>query len=1082
MIGNLLAENGDAVSFVVSGAIAGVVIMAGFYVLTMMLYFHMRTRHPYAKMTSEIKIIVIAFLVSFAFKLAYVYTDGANATKWNGFWGGLGDIFYALYLTVGGLTFEGFPGLIEHPLLNALYIGSSFYAGLVVLSVFTAKVGYEIYSRIRIVFLAIFSKSDGRDLYIFTSLTKDSLTLAKDIARFYEEENAGGERDGEALQSTGKGSKKGKKGKRFTVIFTGTSLPPFDRKNPLCRDVVAHGFLYYHLYKKDSDTPQRKCRKNEKYSLLRRLGFKVSNNPMLTESGREILQLMEWNKKSVSYSLRLNGDTSKRKACRKLRNWNEGLTMGERIKERLSLPSGNSEQVKPSARENPFEKHKNAYACSNGEIGRFARIHIFSFHVDESFNGDEGKNGSEVFSDIKKTVRELCSDKKVCRPFITYHVLSDNEIDYIYYENHLSKKIKEWYDRFRREDTKITKDDVVKCFRIQVVNEAYLAGRTLSDQRNELFKKEINMDNSSCKGELSPFLRDIGWRPDSERAVDNAERTVGRTSPEEAAPVNKVGGGVIKNAPEVNANAVAVQKDSQEAEEKGSYGSEGGAKDSAEPFKTDPPLVYRVLALGFGKTGREAVNSIYTNTVYVDRRGRPSRFIVDVYDREAGELAGKYSSSHPLALCSDKNYGQNEYDGRMTLVRQIVDQYFPELTDRNKEEKTAELLPKIEFPCFRFHAETCFNLQMQKKLDDSTGYREREKSGGQNQPLLRYNSYVIALGNDDSNIEMANNLIDDIIREYDEAETGKSIREDNIQLVYVHIRSKNNIGRLHWTEQDKKMIPSLKVIAFGDSKSMYSVPYILDEKGGMSFNGGYHFYTEALDRNDYSDFNRLRDFICGGTEERNDGKSAEKKTEILRTGERSIPFMYRYDDRWANHRCEQYFDWLDLGLFQKASSIAAYTFRLRHVSQFLQEEDRIVFTEENLKQACLIEHERWLRFHIVHGWTFLNHRKQSGKEERSEYQERYFRRHREHECMVPWDLLDEENRKNDLTNVAVSCTYYSEFHHLKMPETEESPAENAAPVEDVGEGSDKAFYDDPERCSEMVRKLFDEGFQWDETE
>ncbi len=65
---------------------------------------------------------------------------------------------------------------------------------------------------------------------------------------------------------------------------------------------------------------------------------------------------------------------------------------------------------------------------------------------------------------------------------------------------------------------------------------------------------------------------------------------------------------------------------------------------------------YRVMVLGFGKTGQLALNALFSDTAYLDEDGVQPRFVADIYDVDA--KAGLFSSEHPMYLCAsaDKGY------------------------------------------------------------------------------------------------------------------------------------------------------------------------------------------------------------------------------------------------------------------------------------------------------------------------------------------------------------------------------------------------------------------------------------------
>ena len=216
------------------GIVIGILLLLFVYVGTMALYFAIRKKKPSSKFSVEFAIIAIAFFVSFLIKLIIELTVRAPEGHPEPLSLGqsVSSFFAAVYSAVGGLGFEG----LSHPtselqsgFLSAFYTGSSIYAGLIMVSLISARASYEFYSFIR---LSLPDKE--ANVYVFTALNEESITLAESIKEDAEKYNA-------------THSKK----KKYKIIFGGPALAPFDTKEELCRRVMADGF-YYWTYAKNS--------------------------------------------------------------------------------------------------------------------------------------------------------------------------------------------------------------------------------------------------------------------------------------------------------------------------------------------------------------------------------------------------------------------------------------------------------------------------------------------------------------------------------------------------------------------------------------------------------------------------------------------------------------------------------------------------------------------------------------------------------------------------------------------------------------------------------------------------------------
>jgi hypothetical protein len=208
--------------------------MALAYSLSMYGYFKLRQKYSSSKYGVEIAVLAFAVLFSIAIKTAIIFIS-EDAT--DNFWQSMSNIFKAVYSGIGGLTFEGlsdFEQDVVNSVVQCLYSGSSLYAGLMILSVLTAKISYEIYSGIRKVFgFNAKMKKGNTDFYIFNAVTEESLTLANSINDHYAQPN---------------------ESRECEILFIGPDLEAFDAKDELHRDIMAHGYYYWgYTAKTDND-------------------------------------------------------------------------------------------------------------------------------------------------------------------------------------------------------------------------------------------------------------------------------------------------------------------------------------------------------------------------------------------------------------------------------------------------------------------------------------------------------------------------------------------------------------------------------------------------------------------------------------------------------------------------------------------------------------------------------------------------------------------------------------------------------------------------------------------------------------
>ena len=91
----------------------------------------------------------------------------------------------------------------------------------------------------------------------------------------------------------------------------------------------------------------------------------------------------------------------------------------------------------------------------------------------------------------------------------------------------------------------------------------------------------------------------------------------------------------------------------------------------------------------------------------------------------------------------------------------------------------------MKFPWITFHKASCFQTRFMRYLDGESGIagecREKNK--------LLCNAFIIALGDDEANIKMANSLIDDLKHESAFTNKRSSVYP---QMIYVNLRDEKN--------------------------------------------------------------------------------------------------------------------------------------------------------------------------------------------------------------------------------------------------------------------------------------------------
>ncbi len=200
------------------------------------LYFRVRRYAAQSKWSVEILFVGLPILVScLANALVYYCVQTPNTSPL----GTIANVFRAAFNGFGHLTLNGLAELDAtawRAFLAYFYYGSALYTALVFFTVLTAKANYEFYSFVRMAF----AFKRNKNVYVFTALNTETLTLAKSVAECVPAAIPQTKR--EATLSL----RARRKHKRNSiVVFAIPSLKPFDRHDELCREVMANGFYYW---------------------------------------------------------------------------------------------------------------------------------------------------------------------------------------------------------------------------------------------------------------------------------------------------------------------------------------------------------------------------------------------------------------------------------------------------------------------------------------------------------------------------------------------------------------------------------------------------------------------------------------------------------------------------------------------------------------------------------------------------------------------------------------------------------------------------------------------------------------------
>lgn len=821
-----LGSVGCAVGY---GVLALCVVIAAYIVLVS--HYTHNCHTTVRKVGMVAAVIFMAFVVRFSLQMyAGVLEAAANAENGGVFDAGAGFI-EALYGTFGGLTFEGMDPLIEGggvPVRGRL-AASYAYSGVAVLAAlfFYTAVSLSVDYPMNCAVAAKFRRIGGyllprkcrRDVYIFDSVTEDTVLLAEDIVRAYavggdeydkyigwledqsderkKAKRAARERDDRHVRALlcathawkkrfcGKISDEDEKGKiiltdlrkdriqretddsvawrmsskrRCLIVFTGRDMKPFERRDQLHRRLMANGFLYLRY-----------------------------------DFGRDMREVKR------------KGESS---ACRGV--------LADFIK---------------SAR----------------------NIHFFAFSRNDDFKEQFGKKYKSEQVNFRTVSEEIAAleayshRRRISRippkfhtpARICFYILSEDDVDHPTY----SVRFDDW-GRKLGENNKFLAGVILDY---KIINEAERATWKLAlslDDKGDPYNNILTIDSDGKRKEedveaaRKKLENLLDWIKEYVKA---AHAAYGSTEePDKKATGQLVGGkadiAIVTREQTGNGvkkeSALSVYKSyddySKKRDEEGA-GSEIAAK--------------RILSLGFGDTARKTIGGLYVNN--------DGNMIVDVMDRRASNIMGGYMRSHPSVLCRQATCGFDHDPGKDAACKDAGDAGVLRVVfDHDPGKDAAHNEPK-KWWMYGYNNLLAVNYAeldgtgdtAAKYIDDSFGNRDP----GQKE---NYDAFIIALGDDELNLDCFRNVMSDIRRELIDRAAGKTADaidpKKNLTIkkltIFVHLREKGNAERLYWAA--KREIEAIKehvdVKAYGAREDVYTYDEIVNDAKAIEMNYEYN--------------------------------------------------------------------------------------------------------------------------------------------------------------------------------------------------------------------------------------------------
>ena len=207
-----------------------------------------------------------------------------------------------------------------------------------------------------------------------------------------------------------------------------------------------------------------------------------------------------------------------------------------------------------------------------------------------------------------------------------------------------------------------------------------------------------------------------------------------------------------------------------------------------------------------------------------------------------------------------------------------------------------------------------------KYIDNSFGNRDPEQTEN-------YDAFIIALGDDELNLDCFRNVMSDIRRELIAPAAGKSDDASDSKkklTIFVHLREKGNAERLYWAA--KREIEDIKlyvdVKAYGAREDVYTYNEIVNDAKAIEMNNEYNIAA---------------------------GWAGNKNRFELWRGQQEF-------DKWSSKAASTFFD--TLVRLEKAAELVCTQ---RGIGD---EETRLICS----RLSGVAEHRRWSRFLYVNGF------------------------------------------------------------------------------------------------------------------
>ncbi len=324
----------------------------------------------------------------------------------------------------------------------------------------------------------------------------------------------------------------------------------------------------------------------------------------------------------------------------------------------------------------------------------------------------------------------------------------------------------------------------------------------------------------------------------------------------------------------------------------------------------------------------------------------PQPFHADVYDKNADDLGGLFKMKHQsfavILPHPEKENQDDGTDGTMGGFYHVRRQSSSAVSSKVKADEYPTPMVPVRI---RLHQDSAYSETILKMLDRNLG-----------ENISRYNLIAIALGDDDSNVNIANALLEDCKHEFTVNAGKGSQKATRYQVFAINLRDRLNFDRVNWCAKDERDYPNLKVIIYGSAEDMYSYENLVDCSLAKRWNSGYSA-------------------IQGGSAE---GERLKNDVARVLAGNADVKigdYLQSIQEKANDLACAEK-DWRTLGnmnLYSKNSSSCAARFSpyVAALYKAVEGENAKPYPDILLKSVIrlgAVEHDRWIRFVVSNGY------------------------------------------------------------------------------------------------------------------